>query len=458
MAPEQAKGRPADRRADIWAFGVVLSEMITGRPLFTGDSVSETLASVLKEEPKFDLMPVELRPLLRRCLQRDPRQRLQAIGEARVMLENPASAVDVPPVVKRISQRTAWIVAAVALAAALALGVMHTTETQSVQLPVRFQVPSPEESSIFSFRLSPDARYLAFIALQGGRSQIWVRPLDSLEARPFPGTGRSRRFGKPVVLVSRQRLYRIRRTRQTEKGFRCRRTASVPLRCPRYRARNLGTRGCDPCCAWSEYPDSPGTFNRRCFGPPTKPHPGENHFTPEFLPDGRHFLYSVTNGTSESNGLYIDSLDDMSPVRLLPEAALPAVYVPSAIAGRSGHLLFRRENTLMALPFDLEKLRTTGEIFPLAEPVVQFSASESGTLAYVSGVSTSRQELVWTDRTARSLERPVRRPNTTPSGCPRIRMLQLSVQPHSIESKRRSVLRMLFSQRVSRFADGHQSE
>ena len=137
----------------------------------------------------------------------------------------------------------------------------------------------------------------------------------------------------------------------------------------------------------------------------TKPAAGEDHTAPQFLPDGRHFLYRVIGSKGESSGIYVSSLvEGAQPVRLLPDTSSPAKYTPPADSGGSGHLLFVRETTLVAQPFEPETLRLTGEVFPLAEPVTQFSVSESGAFAYISGATTARQELVWLDRSGKPIE------------------------------------------------------
>jgi tricorn protease-like protein len=136
--------------------------------------------------------------------------------------------------------------------------------------------------------------------------------------------------------------------------------------------------------------------------PVTRPREGENHFTPHFLPDGRHVLYLVIGGVRETTGVYVTSLDEgAQPVRLLPDVTTPTRFTPSDGVGANGHLLFVRDGTLMAQPFDAHMLRTTGEIFPVAEGVSQFSASDNGALAYVSGTVVGRQQLVWLDRTGK---------------------------------------------------------
>jgi serine/threonine protein kinase len=195
MAPEQAKGKTVDRRADIWAFGVVFFEMLTGEPLFTGDSAAEIMASAIKEEPKLDRLPIStpppIRRLIERCLNKDPKQRLQAIGEARITLQTPnVEPVAVPggahPVELAASKksRLAWITAAFAILALAALAWVHFREVPPVEKSLRFQIAPPDKTPIGAFRLSPDGRHLAFIS----GAKVWVRPLDSLESKSLEGT------------------------------------------------------------------------------------------------------------------------------------------------------------------------------------------------------------------------------------------------------------------------------
>ena len=135
----------------------------------------------------------------------------------------------------------------------------------------------------------------------------------------------------------------------------------------------------------------------------TKKIGGGSQFQPQFLPDGRHFLYYVVGVSAEANGIYVASLeDDAQAKRLLPDSTV-AKYVPSEVPGRSGYLLFVRETTLMAQPFDADTFTLTGQTFPVAESVGRFSVSQNGALAYMAGGPTSRQELLWVDRSGKPL-------------------------------------------------------
>jgi Tol biopolymer transport system component/predicted Ser/Thr protein kinase len=403
MSPEQAKGKAADRRADIWAFGVVFYEMLTGKQLFTGETVGEILASVIKEEPALDGLPAAVRPLIARCLQKDPRRRLQAIGEARLMLED--GGTEVPRQAKARPTTLAWVLAAVGIIAAAAVSFVHFREPAPEKHAIRFQVSPPEKSNFNGYRLSPDGRNLAFIAGGGGPGRLMVRSMDSLEARAFPGTdGASLPFWSAdsawigFFVQSENKLKKV-----SANGGPPQTLCDAP-------GRAGGTWNQDGVILFA----SGGAIQRvpQAGGvatPVTKPASGEQNVLPEFFPDGRHFLYWSRGSKPESNGIYAGSLDGGPPVRLLPDAS-NAAYVPPAESGASGHIIFRREDTLMAQPFDADKLQLKGEMFPVAEHVGQsgpqgngaFSVSSNGVLVYGTGGAATTQELVWMDRTGKA--------------------------------------------------------
>ena len=200
IAPEQAKGKPVDRRADIWAFGVVLYEMLTGQRGYDAEDVSDTLAAVLTRDVNWKALPTDVPPrllaLLRDCLVRDPKQRLRDIGDARRVLDqiiagvpDPAAVIASAPSQARPSSARAlpWAVAAVALMGAAALTFVHFREKPPTQQRVRFQVPAPEKSSIAGFALSPDGRYLAF-ATGGSFSGVQAERRSCGSARSIRST------------------------------------------------------------------------------------------------------------------------------------------------------------------------------------------------------------------------------------------------------------------------------
>jgi serine/threonine protein kinase len=195
MSPEQAKGLPADRRSDVWAFGCVLYEMLTGRRTFEGDSLGEVVGAVFKSEPDWALLPDEtpesVRRLLRRCLQKDHRLRLQSIGDARIELmealrePSPAPAAATPA---RFRSRLAWTVAA--LLALLALGeAVWLRRAPSTSSPeVRLEVATPTSTDPISLAMSPDGSKLVFVAPVDGRPRLWLRALDSVLPQALAGT------------------------------------------------------------------------------------------------------------------------------------------------------------------------------------------------------------------------------------------------------------------------------
>jgi serine/threonine protein kinase len=193
MSPEQARGKTVDRRTDIWAFGVVLYEMLTGKPMFHGETITDVLAAVVKEDPDLTRVPVRVRPLLQSCLQKDPKQRLQWIGDYRLLLVD-----DAQPKAERRLNRLWPIAATLPLIALAALSFEHFREKPSAAPAVlRFQIPPPPQSAFGDdLTLSPDGRGLAFTATGAdGRTQLWVRNLDSLESRVLPKTENATRAG-----------------------------------------------------------------------------------------------------------------------------------------------------------------------------------------------------------------------------------------------------------------------
>jgi len=198
MSPEQAAGKPVDKRSDIWSFGVVLYEMLTGKRLFTGETISHTLADVLRAPIDFDQLPAEtpsrIRELLRRCLDRDAKRRLRDIGEARITIEeslrqpdNQGAAVSAVPPPKPVA--LAWAVAAVSLAALVVLAWLHFHAKPPARPVWSVSLPLPDNTRSATFVLSPDGKRVA-VQLFGERgNQIWIRALASAQFQPLAGTG-----------------------------------------------------------------------------------------------------------------------------------------------------------------------------------------------------------------------------------------------------------------------------
>jgi serine/threonine protein kinase len=178
MSPEQAKGEPVDKRADIWAFGVVLYELLIGEHLFQRETVSATLAAVLKEEPDWNRIPVKVRPLLRHCLEKDPKRRLRDIGDMHLLLETASLPAQNRPWL-------AWGAVAVFLVAGAGISLIRFRERPLASAPIQFQIPpagSVHQGDAFA--VSPDGRHLAFAATgSDGVARLWIRDLDSLKVR-----------------------------------------------------------------------------------------------------------------------------------------------------------------------------------------------------------------------------------------------------------------------------------
>src|SRR5262249_43555142 len=196
MSPEQAKGRQVDRRADIFAFGCVLYEMLTGRPTFDGEDVSEILAHVLTREPDWTRLPVKVssrvRDLLRLCLEKNVKNRCNDAADVRLLIElalkEPVTEAAPPQGLPRTRERL-WISLAVVLLIGIAaLSAVHFRENPPAVPVLRYSIAAPENSSVHSFAISPDGRYVAIAANINGKQQLWLRALDALQAQAMPFT------------------------------------------------------------------------------------------------------------------------------------------------------------------------------------------------------------------------------------------------------------------------------
>ena len=409
MSPEQARGKPADTRSDIWAFGCVLFEMLTARSTFPGETVSDTLAAVLQREPRWDLLPAdtpdEIRRLLRRCLDKDPKRRLHDIADARIEIDDARNPTRpdraILPRLPRSPSRQAAIGAAVLLGI-LAAGTAGWFLRPNPAAPeLRFELNTPPTADP-SVAISPDGLRVVFVGTSGSQSQLWLRSLDSSSARPLAGTERaSTPFWSPdsrsIGFFADGRLRRMDidgrsvRTLSSE--------SAVPLG---------GTWNRDDIILFADNPGGPivrisadggerSAVTR--VGVPQQ----RGHHSPQFLPDGRHFLFFVS-GSPEARGVYIGQLDTPDTKRLF-DAVVPATFAAP------GHLLFLRENTLYAQRFDPVQGELSGDAFAVQEPVstrTTLSASASGPIVYRTRAGSSPQrQFVRVDRTGREIDRVV---------------------------------------------------
>jgi Tol biopolymer transport system component len=422
MAPEQLHGAPTDARTDVFAFGAVLYEMLTGRQAFAGQSQASVIASILERNPEAlstiqPIAPPLLESTVMRCLAKEPDGRWQTASDLREALrwivDGAPQAAGLPAAVRvpraAHGARPAWITASVfgviAALAATALIVMSLRREPPDVRAIRFVVSAPENASFTQssafMAVSPDGRSVAFVASsQEGKVVLWIRSLDSLVAHELVIDG-AQPFWSPdsrfLGFQSHGTLKRIDVTGGVTKTL----------------ADSYSQTG-----AWSRdgvilfKPKIDGGLNRvSVAGGPSTPASildqslGEtSHDWPAFLPDGRHFLYLARSTQPEHDRvLYVASLDSTNRIRLF-QSDSHATYAPP------GFVISMLGNTLLAQPFDASSLRVTGEPIPIAEQVERnpgsrrgaFSVSQTGVLAYRPIGDT---ELVWFDRTGQRAQK-----------------------------------------------------
>jgi Tol biopolymer transport system component len=427
MSPEQARGHAVDRRADIWALGCVLYEMLTGRQIFEGETTSDTLAAVLRAEIDLDGLPAgtpaEIRRLLIRCLDRDPRRRLRDAGELRVAAEYWTSGSDSAPGAEAVAVAAPdaqpdkrrlgliWLLLPVALISGLILGAVFLDGGATTHQVVRVSVLPPEGAELFNtsrqpgpVTLSPDGKRLTFVARDAERKVLlWIRELDSDEAVPLPGTeDASYPFWSPdsrsVGFFADGKMKRVDADGGTlltlcdatfGKGGSWSSDGRI-LFAPSYNTgiHVVSAEGGEPTAVTILDPESNAN----------------SHRFPELLPDEEHFLFLARVSRSREapdNVVMIGSLNGSEP-RELVRSPVQATFA-------AGHLLYLRERILVARPFDAQRLDFTGEPFVIAEGVQTiagaargvFSAGDSGTLVYQQGGSDSISRLAWFDREGR---------------------------------------------------------
>ena len=431
MSPEQVKGRAADKRSDIWAFGAVLYEMLSGRRAFKGDDLSETLAAVLRQDVDLAALPAStpspVRRLIARCLDRDVKRRLRDIGEARIALEDATKlpADDAGAVATLVQPRPRWRhavpIALSALVAAILAGaaVWYTRPPQPRREVIRFAVPLPDGHAFVGavprpvIALSPDGTrivYAAGIAAQEGagaptKSQLFLRSMSSLDVHAIPGTEDSQTVTDPVFSPDGRSLLFYAFDERTIKR--------IPV---------TGGRPRTICRAQTPYGIN-WTSDGIVFGqgrdgimrvspeggPPTTlvtVKDGEEAHGPQLLPGGGHVLFTLAVDAGpdrwDQARVVVQSLTTKESTTLI-EGGKDARYVPS------GHLVYANQGTLFAVPFDVRLLKLTGDRTPLIDGVrwsggrttgaSHFSVSSTGTLIYLPGGSLrQRWDIVLADR------------------------------------------------------------
>ena len=451
MSPEQARGLTVDKRTDIWAFGCLVYELLTGQRAFAGNTGSDSLAAVLEREPDLTILPAGtpagVRSLLRHCLEKDPKRRLRDIADARLAIDEALNRptdqrtaleigdLDSSSASAKASARQAraglgmrvrWLLAGVALAAAATTVVLQFRNESSrrgdqnrraitsLVLPPTMRLSGggtdlEAQASESRFAVSPDGRKLVLIAAaESGRPQLWLRDLGSAAFQPVPQTeDASFPFWSPdsesIGFVAAGKLKAIRLSSRTamtvnDMGFR------------------MGAWGPGNLILFTPARSSPLYVVPAAGGEATpvtsidKASGEVQHGYPAFLPDSRHFLYfgigTLTGGALDPRGIYLGSLQSGESPKLLLPGATQAQYA-------SEHVLFVQNGKLMAQAFEIASGQLRGAPLPLVEDVklsttgatgatAAFSVSNNGVLAYQAAMRPVSQPVMF-DRTGRQL-------------------------------------------------------
>ena len=433
LSPEQAKGRAADRRSDLWAFGCVLFEMLTGARAFMGDDISDTLAAVLRGEPTWTALPADtplsIQKLLRRCLAKNHKQRLDSAAVARLEIQD---ALDSPPAeaskvsaehtperqtIVRRRRYARWAIAALTISVVTTAAALWASRWTPDTPPLRLSIPLPANANPGFIALSPDGRRIVTLVPDEAAplqlSQLAVRALDGSNFVLLPGTEGARdpfwspdgRFigffdvassrlkvvpagGGPTQVLCNEVPFGLGGTWNSD-GLILFVAGTGQLR--RVSFRDGAAGACDDVARdqhdrwrWAE---------------------------PEFLPDGRHFFYfGGQRPEGASVGVYLATVDSPVGQKVLNERS-SVVYAPNSTPGTGpGHLLFLRGTTLMAYAFDERRLQLVGEPFAVGEHAsrtfnldrVGASAAADGTLVYIAN-RTQQTQLAWMDRAGNKL-------------------------------------------------------
>ena len=433
MSPEQARGKPVDKRSDIWAFGCVVFEMLTGERAFDGDEVSDTLAAILRAEPDWAMLPpgtpATVRRLLRRCLDKNPRERLHDIGDARYELKETIaggtgavgdSGVRAAPAqqlpVSRWQHAVPWVLAAGSLAVAIAVVVLWAPWRRTLPpAPVRLEATLGADASLdtlgASLAASPDGSLLSFVARSSeGTQQLYMRRLREVGAVPVAGTINARDpFFSPdsewIAFFADGSLKKVAVTGG----------AAVTL-CP---------AGSDRGGWWAE--DGSIVFQPAASGeglsrvssaggtpvPLTKLGAGEvTHRWPQVLPGGRAVTYTAHSSIAgfDDATIVVQPLPDGTP-KIVQRGGYYGRYLPS------GHFVYVHQGTLFVMPFDIARLEPTGQPVPVIDGIstyaglagvggqagaVQIAWSGTGTVIYFAGQETANESPIeWMDRAGR---------------------------------------------------------
>ncbi len=412
MAPEQIEGRDVDGRTDIFAFGCVLYELLTGRRAFEGQTASSAMAAVLATKPRpieelVPLTPPALERIVSRCLAKDPEERWQTardVGAELQWVAQGGSKVGLPALVsgrRRVREGVAWAAFAVAMLAAAGFAAAWAGRAPEPAPVVRFPLATPAGTQNPSPPVvSPDGRQIAFAADSEGKRQVWLRPLDSLEARPLPGTeGVLRPFWSPdsrfIAFMAGGKLKKVDIAGGPPQTI-CDAPNGADGSWSEKGVILFDGRGIDPLWRVS----AAGGIRQPVMLENGKPEGTPGAGWPEFLPGGEHFLYTVSEPASSEMTVMVGALDSTARTSLFKTTTRVQYAEP-------GYLLFVRERTLVAQKFNLRSLTLEGEPVPMGEGLgtddlglASFSASRNGVLAFRGGELTGTR-LLWIDRSGK---------------------------------------------------------
>ncbi len=412
MSPEQARGKPVDKRTDIWSFGCVLYETLTGGQAFASETVSDTIAKILEREPDWQRLPAEtpghIRQLLRRCLEKDPKRRLRDIGDARIEIEEARVAPAPPdgPAPIRHSRRAwksslLWTLAGIlvgGLIATITVLKLQSGGSPGTSSPKQLALSLPSTVELVAhdkqgLAISPDGKHVVFPGRRAGVTQLYDRPIDRLEASPIPGTqGAAQPFFSPngrwVGFFAGGKLKKVALA------------GGTPVAICDVRDPNGATWGSDDMILFGDK----GVLRVSAAGgsPQTVTIPDSNrnesdHMEPDILPGGEAFLFTIWTGGYAHAKVAVQSLKT-GQRRVLLDGIKPRFAA-------TGHIVFFRAGSLWAAPFDLDRLDVTGEPLPVVEGIhvewavwPYFSFASDGTLIYAPGAPLDAKRLVWVDR------------------------------------------------------------
>ena len=434
MSPEQARGKPVDKRADIWAFGCVVYEMLTGRAAFDGDEVSDTLAAILRSDPAWERLPAAMPPtltrLLRRCLEKDRRKRLADIADAILDVKD-AQAEIAQPIDQRSQSRrpTRWIAATVAAAIVAAFAVTVAMWPAPSAPPVRTSLVLPvstaEASGLAGIAISPDGGRVVYRGsmVSGGTSLLFLRHLNQYEIAPIRGTERATSpffspDGEWLGFIADGKLKKVRLS------------GGVPsVICDAPGAGHGGTWSRSDTILFSTSGNL-GLMKVSANGgvPEFVTHSDSKrerlHRWPTFLPDGNAFIYvDAPSANFDQSTIYVRSLDTGEQIELTQGGTRPRILP-------TGHLVLARTGSLVALPMSPRWPHTTGVGTDMGESrltmtpngVAQYDISDSGTLVYIPGTNIQLDRtLAWVDRRGNvseiaGLRRPINGASLSPDG------------------------------------------